>query len=151
MLSERMNKVMNPWAVPTLEKNHFWRSQQSLSSSWHFIYSTLINKFINPIDVNVNDKSKLLRSNLKPNSKFRTITTKLAKMNVCYGRLSISVKNWKFLHKNVIFSVGSFLHLLMCFQTITSTDPICVTFIQYNSTISVLPHSDSERQLLLPL
>lgn len=73
-----MDQGMNPWAVPTLEKNHFWRFPTIAVIILALIYSTLINKFINPIDINVNDKSKLLLSNLKPNSKFRTIATKLA-------------------------------------------------------------------------
>lgn len=120
MLSERKDQCMNPRAVPTLEKNHFWRYQQLLScilaftspksskSKSLFIYSTLINKFTNPTDVNVSDKSKLLLSNPKPNSKFRTITTKLLQMNICYWRLPISSKHWKFLLKMLYLELVPF-------------------------------------------
>lgn len=77
---------MNPWAVATLEKNHFCKYEQLLScilaltspkgskSKSLLIYSTLINKFTNPIDVSANGKNKLFLSNSQAKLKFRTIT-----------------------------------------------------------------------------
>lgn len=76
---------MNPWAVPTLEKNHFCKYEQQLScisaltspkgskSTSMPIYSTLINKFTKPIDANANGKNKLLLSNSQAKLKFRAI------------------------------------------------------------------------------